>query len=115
MDAIKTFKKMYDIDDDNICYDKEEPGARLIVSILLKAIVEAVNKSLPIEDRAKAFYWLILDDDPSDTVIRSIALKLINWDEYSIRRKIVKKIGQEEFSLLMRGAVSLPKSNRVWA
>ena len=114
MDVIKSFKKIYDIDDDNLFYDKEEPGARLIVSILLKAIVEAVNKSLPIEDRAKAFYWLILDDDPSDTVIRSIALKLINWDEYSIRRKIVKKIGQEEFFVLMQGAISLPEAKRVW-
>jgi hypothetical protein len=114
MDIITTYKKAFDVNDEFI-FDKSEGGVRLLQSILLKAVVEVTNKDLLWHDRLQAAYWLFLDQNEDEVVIRALALKLLNFDLGYVRRKVIDKIGQKEYGQLLFEAMQLPEKDKFWA
>tara|TARA_R110000787_G_scaffold151639_1_gene265406 strand:- start:1469 stop:1813 length:345 start_codon:yes stop_codon:yes gene_type:complete len=114
MDIITTYKKAFDVNDEFI-FDKNEGGVRLLQSILLKAVVEVTNKDLLWHDRLQAAYWLFLDQNEDEVVIRALALKLLNFDLGYVRRKVIDKIGQKEYGQLLFEAMQLPEKDKFWA
>jgi len=114
MDIITTYKKTFNPDDE-IIFDTKEGGARLLQAILLKAIIEVTNQDLIWHDRLQAAYWLFLDQNEDETVIRSLALKLLNFDLGYVRRKVISKIGKKEYGQLLLEAMQLPEKDKFWA
>jgi hypothetical protein len=114
MDMIATYQKAFDADDDFV-FDHKEGGVRLLQAILLKAFIEVTNKELIWHDRLQAAYWLFLDQNEDEVIIRSLALKLLNFDLGYIRRKVIIKIGQKEYGQLLMGAINLSEKDKFWA
>ncbi len=114
MDIITTYKKTFNPDDE-VIFDTKEGGARLLQAILLKAIIEVTNQDLIWHDRLQAAYWLFLDQNEDETVIRSLALKLLNFDLGYVRRKVISKIGKKEYGQLLLEAMQLPEKDKFWA
>ena len=114
MDKIINYTGPVDTAEDLI-FDKKDGGVRLLQAILLKAVTEVMNQGLIRQDRLQACYWLFLDDNEDELVIRSLALKLFDMDLGYIRRKVISKIGRKEFGRLLVDAISLPEKDKFWA